>query len=338
MKQAAITGEKKAALVDGAMLEPFDDWVLVKVHAAPMCTEYKRFLSGEPTDQLGHEAAGEVVGLAQPGRLRLGDRVVAMPLHGCGCCALCIAGDYIHCGNVITVGPGAQVVKGQATYAQYILKPDWLLPKIPDDVSYEMGALACCGLGASFGAMQLMEVDSFTTLLVTGAGPVGLGAVVNARYRGARVIVVESVPYRMALAQELGAEVVLPPEGAETLARIMALTGGRGVDCALDCSGTVAAQRLCIDAARRKGKVAFVGECMDDLPVKVSPDMIRKGLTLIGSWHYNLGDFEQLMQVIRHSPQAGKLITHRFAMSDIQGAFECSISRQSGKIILNPWS
>lgn len=338
MKQAAILGPSSAALIDTPDPTPFDDWVVVKVHAAPMCTEYKSFLSGEPTQSLGHEAAGEVVAVAQPGRLKVGDRVVAMPLYGCGCCALCVSGDYIHCQDVLKGGAFAPAFHGTATYAQYIVKPDWLLPKIPEGVTYDRAALACCGLGASFGAMQLMEVDGFTTILITGAGPVGLGAVVNARFRGARVIVVESVPYRAAKAEGLGAEVVLDPTDPDTLARILSLTQGKGVDCALDCSGTVPAQRLCIEATRRKGRVAFVGECHDDLNLKISPDMIRKGLTLMGSWHYNLGDFGRLMQVIKAAPQLDQFVTHHFPMSEIQAAFDCSVSRQSGKIILNPWA
>ena len=338
MKQAAILAERRAGLVDTPDPVPFDDWVVVKVHAAPMCTEYKSFLSGAPTQSLGHEAAGEVVAIAQPGRLKVGDRVVAMPLYGCGCCQLCVSGDYIHCQDVLKEGAFAPGFHGNATFAQYIVKPDWLLPKIPDGVPYDRAALACCGLGASFGAMQLMQVDAFSTILITGAGPVGLGAVVNARFRGARVIVVESVPYRAAKALELGAEVVLDPRDPDTPAHILHLTQGRGVDCALDCSGTVPGQRLCVDAARRKGRAAFVGDCSDDLGIKISPDMIRKGLTLMGSWHYNLGDFSKLMQVIQHAPQVDQLVTHRFPISDIQAAFECSISRQSGKILLDPWA
>jgi L-iditol 2-dehydrogenase len=337
MKQAAILSERRAALVDRPEPEPHDNWVVVKVHAAPMCTEYRSFLAGTPTDALGHEAAGEVVAVARPGRVKVGDRVVAMPLYGCGCCALCVGGDYIHCQDVLQGAAFAPGGPGHPTYAQYITKPDWLLPLIPDDVPYDHAALACCGLGASFGAMQLMAVNAFTTILITGAGPVGLGAVVNARFRGARVIVVESIPYRTEKALALGAEAVLDPADPAILETVLALTS-IGVDCALDCSGTVAAQRLCIDATRRKGKVAFVGECHDDLKLQISPDMIRKGLTLMGSWHYNLADFGKLMQVIQRSPLIDRLITHRFPMSRIQDAFDCSISRQSGKIILDPWA
>lgn len=338
MKQVAITGERQAVLVDRPELQPVDNWVVVKVHAAPMCTEYKRFLSGEPTDALGHEAAGEVVAVAQPGRVKVGDRVVAMPLYGCGVCPLCVSGDYIHCENVQSIGDSVTYNQGRATYAQYLLKQDWLLPKIPDGVSYERASLACCGLGPSYGAMKLMGVDAFTTILITGAGPVGLGAVVNARFRRARVIVVESVPYRAERAMQMGAEAVLDPRDKTIVAQIRQLTDGRGVDCALECSGIPQAQRLCIDATRRKGKVAFIGECMDELAIRISPDMIRKGLTLLGAWHYNLNEFPNVMQVIQHSPLIDLLISHTFPMSCVQEAFECSISRESAKIILNPWA
>ncbi len=338
MQQVAIRGERQALVVETPDLEPFDNWAVVKVHAAPMCTEYKLFLSGEPADALGHEAAGEVVAVAQPGRVQVGDRVVAMPLYGCGVCPLCVAGDYIHCEQVQSIGPNVTYRKGRATYAQYLLKPDWLLPKIPDGVSYAHAALACCGLGPSYGAMQQMGVDAFTTILITGAGPVGLGAVVNARFRGARVIVAEMAPWRAERALQMGAEAVLDPRDQEIVAWIRRLTEGRGVDCALECSGTTAGERLCIDATRRKGTVAFIGECMDDLAVRISPDLIRKGLTLLGSWHYNLNEFLNVMQVIQRSPLLDLLISHTFPMSRVQEAFACSISRDSAKIILDPWA
>jgi threonine dehydrogenase-like Zn-dependent dehydrogenase len=149
---------------------------------------------------------------------------------------------------------------------------------------------------------------------------------------------VEPIPFRAERARQLGAATVLDPRDPDILAQIRALTGGRGVDYALDCSGNVLAQRLCIDATRRKGKVAFIGECQDDLTIRISPDMIRKGLTLVGSWHYNLNDFPKVMQVIQHSPVINLLISHTFPMSQIQEAFECSTSQASAKIILNPWA
>ncbi|MBN1937669.1 MAG: zinc-binding dehydrogenase [Anaerolineae bacterium] len=338
MKKAVILGERQAGLVEAPTPQAKEDWALVKVQRIPMCTEYKVFVAGRKSEFLGHEAVGEVVEVAQPCRVAVGERVVVQPLMACGQCVLCIAGDYIHCQNAIDIKAFTGSPEGSATYAQYVLKPSWMLSKIPDGVSYEMAGLALCALGPSFGGLDAMQVDAFDTVLITGLGPVGLGGVVNARYRGARVIAVESIPYRVEKARQLGADAVIDPRDPDALAQIMELTHGLGVDKALDCSGVVAAQRLCIDAARRKGQVTFVGECSDPLPIVVSPDMIRKGLTLRGSWHYNLNLYPRVMQVIQRSPLAAELISHRFGMNQVQQALEVSASHQCAKIMLDPWA
>jgi L-iditol 2-dehydrogenase len=88
---------------------------------------------------------------------------------------------------------------------------------------------------------------------------------------------------------------------------------------------------------RRLGRIAFVGECQDETVLHVSPDLIRKGLTLIGSWHYNLFLFDRIMQVIQQTPGVSALISHVIPMTDIQGAFELSASHASANIILRPW-
>ena len=112
-----------------------------------------------------------------------------------------------------------------------------------------------------------------------------------------------------------------------------------GVDASLDCSGVPEAQRICIDATRRRGQMAFVGECYHrKLEITVSPDMIRKGLTLHGSWHYNLGDFPGVIDVIRRSPLATRLVSHRLPLRCIQDAMELSASQQCAKILLQPWA
>jgi L-iditol 2-dehydrogenase len=338
MKKAVILGERRAGLAEVPDPQPKEDWALVRVLVAPMCTEYKMFVGGHRAEFLGHEAAGEVAAVAQPCRVKPGDRVVVMPQYPCGTCPLCLAGEYIHCENCPDFAGFTGSSEGSATYAQYLLKPSWLLPRVPDGVSYEHASLACCALGPAFGAFDLMGVDAFDTVLITGLGPVGLGGVVNARYRGACVIGVESHPWRVERAKELGAAAVLDPNDPDCLRQIRDLTGGRGVDKALDCSGVPAAHRLCIDAARRKGHVAFVGECGDETRIRVSPDMIRKGLTLHGSWHYNLALVPAVMKVIVESQAVlDRLISHVFPMSRIQEAFETSASHDCAKILLKPW-
>ncbi|MCH8293009.1 zinc-binding dehydrogenase [Candidatus Poribacteria bacterium] len=337
MKVAAIFDDGKAGLVEKPDLTPKEDFVVVKVHAVPMCTEYKGFKAGRPGEGFGHEAAGEVVEVAQPGQVKVGDRVVVQCGSGCGRCPMCLIGEVIHCQS----GRRARAVTGQqtfGTYSQYVLKQDWLLSPIPDGISYEHASLACCGVGPTFGAMQQMQVDALDTVLITGLGPVGLGGVINGHYRNARVIGIESHPYRANLAKELGAEAVLNPNDEDVLEQIMDLTNGVGVDKAIDCSGASQAHRLMVDALRRKGQACFIGEG-GEFPLGASRDMIRKGLVLRGSWHYNLGGYPKLIKVIQESAeQLGKFITHTFPMSQVQQAWELQTTGECGKVVMDPWA
>jgi len=342
MRKAVILGERKAGLVEMPIPKPKEDWVLVRMQVIPMCTEYKAWLRGEGNADsrmniLGHEGAGEVVEVAQPCGVKVGDRVVLMGAGPCGRCEYCRSGNFLHCSNRIDYSEFTGEKEPTGAYAQYRLGSAWLCPKIPDNVSFEKGAMAWCGLGPSFGAMQTMGVGAFDAMLITGAGPVGLGAVVNATYRGARVILVEKEPWRIERAKAMGVKTAFLPDEEGLVAKIKEQTDGLGVTCALDCAGVVASERLCIDATRAKGKVCFIAECSDKLAITVSPDMIRKGLTIIGQWHYSLNDFPQIMQVIRESPLLDLLISHRFPMSQVQEALALSATHQCGKILLDPW-
>lgn len=337
MIQATISGKRKVEFVELPDPVPIADWALVKVHASALCTEYKAYVAGRKLPIMGHEGTGEVVAVAQPGLVNVGDRVVILPQYPCGTCALCLSGDYVYCEESYNFMEFNGSNSGAGTFAHYTLKPSWLLPRIPDDITYEEATLAIDGVGASFGGMEAINVTSRDTLLVTGLGPVGLGAIVNAKYRGARVIGVEPAPWRANLAREMGADGVLDPTDDDILEQVLNLTDGRGVDCAIDCSGRVASERLCIDATRRRGRVAFVGECGDDLTLRVSSDMIRKGLTVVGSWLYNRADYPKVMQVIRESPLTVKLISHQMPMSQIQEAFEILARGESAKIVVDPW-
>ena len=338
MLQATISGQRQVEFVTLPDPQPTAGWALVKIHASALCTEYKAYLQGRKLPIIGHEGAGEVVAVAQPSSVDVGDRVVVLPQYPCGKCVLCMAGDYIYCEDNVDFEAFTGSVSGSGTFAHYTLKPAWLLPKIPDDVTYAKATMAIDGIGASFGGFEAINVNAQNTVLVTGLGPVGLGAIVNARYRNARVIGVEPAPWRAQRALDMGADAVLDPQDTNILAQIRDLTDGRGVDCAIDCSGRVSAERLCIDATRRRGRVAFVGECSDDLTIKASPDMIRKGLTVVGSWLYNRADYPKVMKVIQESPLIDLLISHEMPMREIQDAFEMLARGESAKIVVDPWT
>ncbi len=334
MKVVAITGAKECALIEKPDPKIKDDFVKVKIVVAPMCTEYKAYLGGNRSDCLGHEAAGEVVEVARPGRVKVGDRVVVMPQYPCGKCDLCVTGDYIHCEHCVDPLAACGSQTGVATYAQYCIKPDWLLLPIPEGMSYEHAAMTCCGLGPSFGAAQRLGMGIGDTVLIAGLGPVGLGGIINCVKRGATVIGLDSQPYRSRLARELGAKTVISPTDPDALAQVKALTGGRGVDMAIDCTGNPQAQKFCVEAARRRGQVAFIG-WGGHLELG---NMIPQGLTLHGVWHWRLPDAPQFMRLVADAaPLLDKLITHRFPMSRVKEGFELQATGDCGKVLLDPW-
>ncbi len=199
--------------------------------------------------------------------------------------------------------------------------------------------MACCGLGPTFGALDRLRVRGGETVLITGMGPVGLGGVICATHMGAEVIAVESHPYRTAMAKELGVDNVIDPGDEHAVEHIRELTGGIGVDKAVDCSGSSAAHRLCIDALRRRGGLAFVGESGGDTRLVVSPDMIRKGINLMGSWHYNMKGALDIMGIIaRNGKKLDRFITHRFPIDEIQHAWETQVTGECAKVVIQPWN
>ncbi len=337
MKVVAKFAPESAGLIDKPDPVAQDEFVVIKIHSAPMCTEYKTFKDEGKNDSFGHEAAGEVVEIAQTGTVRVGDRVVVMPHYPCGKCQLCLAGEYAHCQNDHKNPNIPKQTRVTATYAQYILKKDWQLVPIPEELSYHHAGMACCGLGSTSNAMRLMNVNPLDTVLITGMGPVGLGGVINALYRGAQVIAVESNRYRADLAKKLGAEHVINPQDEDTANQILELTQGRGIDKGVECSGTSGAVQLLIDVTRPKGHIALIGG-IREVAIQ-GGNIINKGLTLHGTRHYNLTDTLAMMQMITHiKEQLDTFITHIFPMSQIQKAWTLQCTNNCGKVILEPWA
>ena len=308
---------------------PDREWVVVKIEASPICGSDKRaFLSVDPVRTAGHEGAGIVVAARGSSLLKEGDRVILNPLSGCGVCSSCRSGNYIYCQDKPPY---------HTHFAQYVLIQDFVCSKLPDDLSYEVGSLACCGLGPAFSSLKRLQVRGFDNVLITGLGPVGMGAVTIAKFLGARVIAVDRIPFRKNMASEMGADVVLDPDDPDVLEQIREASGRAPLLKAIDASGSPMAERLCLDAMAPGGAVSFIGENHDGLTIQPSKDFIRKGLTLIGSWHMNLADREDIYALLRRSPVVSRMITHTFGFSQVQTAFEQFMSGESCKVVLKPW-
>ena len=336
MKTVVIQGTKKVRVIEAPTPKSDDHFVLVKIHSAPMCTEYRKYFRGDECTNPGHEAAGEVAKAFGGSKVKAGDRVIVMPQYPCGHCELCRQGDYIHCENIVDPLAKNKIEYGTGTFAEYVLKPDWLLIPIPDDISYDEAAMACCALGPALGAGIALNIGPADTVLVTGLGPVGLGAVIVAKYSGARVIGAGRNEYRRSLAFQLGADLVLDPDDGAIQEKISAFTDGTGDGKVIECSGSEVHQRLAITTAKRKGHVAFIGES-SDFTMDISRDLLRKGLTLHGIWHWNLNDAPEMIRLIRASKEKlQRLITHRFPLDKVEQAFELQQTANCGKVILQP--
>ncbi len=116
MKKVKITGKKKSQIVSVNDPGAKENWALVKIIVAPMCTEYKSFIAGTLVECLGHEAAGEVVEAPSDADVKVGDRVVVMPQYPCGNCELCLSGDYIYCENGYDLCVNATKRRGQVAF------------------------------------------------------------------------------------------------------------------------------------------------------------------------------------------------------------------------------
>ena len=333
MRAAAITAPGKIEVLDQPRPVASGDLVVVEVLIAPMCTEFKNRKGGQVSDVVGHEATGIVVDAGTSRILEEGDRVVVMPHYGCGVCEYCTSGDHMHCLNQRDVLAETGQEYGTATYSQYLLKPDWLCAKIPDDLSLEHAAMATCGFGPTFASLQRMNVGALDTLLVSGLGPVGQGAVIQGAVRGARVFGVETHPYRTELAYKLGAERVFNPMEEDVVEEIRRATGGSGVDAAIETSGAPGAPRTAALATRRRGQVCFI--TWNDIEL---PNLVPLGLTIHGIWHWNhLTMAAKMWESIRQAgPRIDTLITHSMPLEDVSDAMDIQDTGACGKIYLLP--
>ena len=336
MKVVALAN-RKAWLVDTPEPKAGPGEVVVKIVAAPICgSNMGAYFGAEEVVNDGHEGAGEVVAVGTGAQLQRGDRVMMQPLPGCGDCDDCQRGDAIYC---------AHRGEPHGMFAQYTVQKDRLCVKLPDAVDCVHGSLMGCALGPGYDALKQLGLAArlgkpavAPPLVVTGLGPVGLGAVALATWQGARVIALDPVAWRRERALALGAGATFDPTEADILDILTDEIAGTGPSFGIDASGNAAAERLLIDLATVRGRIAFVGENHDTIPVSPSRDLIRKGLTLIGCWHMNVNDTPDLIRFLTDAPaKADLLISHTFGFSEVQEAFDTFASRESAKVILNPW-
>jgi threonine dehydrogenase-like Zn-dependent dehydrogenase len=343
MRGVVFLGERKLELREFPDPTPGPGEVVLEIKASGMCGSdlhpYRAArgsaaaaalgLGGDRSPVIGgHEPCG-VVAAVGPGvaGIQVGERVMNHHYRGCGRCRHCRAGWSQLCrGGIVVYG-----MTGHGAHAPYMKVPASTLVPLPVEVSFEEGAAISCGTGTAYGALKRLDVSGRDTLAVFGQGPVGLSATMLGKAMGARVVAIDLSPERRALAGELGADVVLDPVADEPVAALRALTHGEGVEAALDCSGHADARLAAVRSACTWGRVCFVGEG-GTVTLDVSPDLIRKQLTLLASWTFSaVGQEECARFVADRKVPLKRLLTHRFALEQADEAYRLFDTQTTGK-------
>lgn len=204
---------------------------------------------------LGHEYSGTVLSVGEGvDHVHEGDRVAGMPLISCHACYHCVRGDQHLCQTMACTGLSYQ----WGAIAENAIVPGHQLTLLSDDLSLQQGALIEPAAVALY-AVERARLLAGDTVLITGLGPIGALAAMGARALGAGLILaVEPNQHRASRSADYGVDRVLPA-GPETADQVMDLTGGVGVDAAIECSGTEAGLNTGVDSVRAKGIVVQAG-------------------------------------------------------------------------------
>jgi len=258
--------------------------------------------------------------------------VVLYHISGCGVCEDCNAGYMISCHSTRRAAYGWQRDGG---HAQYLLAEENTCIALPDNLTYVDGALVACGFGTAWEALTRIGVNGRDRLLITGLGPVGLAAAMLGKALGAyQVIGVDTSPGRIKLAQDLGLVDEAFLSDGDALDRIKKLTGGKGCETSVDCSGAAPARKLALQGTRQWGRCAFVGEG-NDVQFDVSPLLIHPQITLYGSWVTSLPHMEELVERLSlWNLHPEKTVTHRFTLDQAAEAYDVADKGQSGKVTI----
>lgn len=313
---------------------PEGDEVVVRVEAAAICGSDLHGLYERPDEREfvpGHEGAGVVVAVDGARTLKEGDRVCTTAVWPCGVCEMCRAGYTIYCRD----RKGVYGFGLDGVHAEYVRMSERSLLRLPDALTFEQGCLILDPVGTPYHAHKRMGTNATHTVGVFGLGPMGLGAVCVAAHLGARVIGVEPIAYRRDLARKLGAAETVDPGEGDVVAQIRELTGGWGLDRALECSGKAEPLHAALDLLRPFGHVAIVGENWE-ATIRPSEHFCRKEITLSGSTCFPLGEFDEILRCFEAGLPAADMITHRFTIEQADEAWRTFAGGQTGKVIFVP--
>ena len=347
MRGAVFLGNRNIEIRNFPDPSPAAGEVVIEMKASGMCGSDLKFYRSPPGEAqkalglggdadpfiAGHEPCGVVVargaGVAER-EAPIGQRVMDHHYAGCGVCGHCRLGWSQLCREGIVV----YGVTANGGHAEYLKVPVRTLVPLPDELSFAEGAAVACGTGTAYGALRRMRLAGGSTLAVFGQGPVGISATLLGAKMGARVIAVETNDERLALARQFGADATVNSAKEDAEKELRELTRGIGVDLALDCSGVAAARLAAVRSTKTWGTVCFVGEG-GEVTLDVSRDLLRKQLTLIGSWTFSaMGQAECARFVADNKIGLERVYTHRWKLDQAGEAYRVFDAQSSGKGVI----
>ena len=341
MAAAYLPGNSTVEMRTVPVPTPSHGEVLLRVKASTICGSdiraiYHQHLGKGPEGYqgviAGHEPCGQIVSTG-PGcrRFKEGDRVIVYHISGCGVCNDCRRGYMISCtSEQYRRAYGWQRDGGMA---EYMVAEEKDLVALPDELSYADGAQVACGFGTVYEGLEKIGIDGNHAVLIMGLGPVGLATAALSRKLGAQKIIgIDVIPERMKIAQDLNLCDEVLASGPDNIAEVKKLTGGQGVERAIDCSANNVARATAIRATRKWGRIVFIGEG-GTVEINPSPDMIHDQKTVYGSWVTSIWLMEELVErLVRWNLHPADIITHRFPLRLASEAYALMASGKCGKV------
>jgi alcohol dehydrogenase len=348
MKVVAFRGMNRLVLEERSKPVPRAGQAVIRITTTTICGTDVHIVRGEyPVREglvLGHEPVGVIDALGEglEPEYHVGQRVVVGAITPCGQCFYCLNGSHAQCGGPMGGWRFGNTIDG--AWAEYLLVPDARanLAPVPDTLTDEQVVLVPDIFSTGLSGAESGDVRVGDAVAVFAQGPIGLCATLGAQLRGAALIIaVDSVPERLEMARRFGANVVVNHREQDPVAEIKRLTDGRGVDVAIEALGRQETFENALRAIRPGGTLSSLGVYSGKL---VAPyEAIYAGLgdqrivtTLCPGGKERM---RRLMAMVAHERiDLSPLVTHRFALDDIDHAFDVFSHQREGvlKVALHP--
>jgi L-iditol 2-dehydrogenase len=317
--------------------------VLVQVAACGICGSDVHGYDGSsgrriPPLVMGHEAAGIIAEVGEGvSRFAVGDRVTFDSTVYCGACNYCLSGQINLCDNRQVVGVSTPDFRRAGAFAEFVTVPEHIIYKLPDELSFAEAAMLEA-VSVALHAVAVSDLKGGETVLVLGAGMIGLLILQAARAAGcSRILVADVDATRLKLAKESGADETILASGEEMVRQVWQLTNGIGVDGVLEAVGRDETVSASIDAVRKGGTVTLVGNITPQVMLPLQK-VVSRQIRLQGSCA-SAGEYPQAIELISSGKiRVTPLITAIAPLSEGARWFERLHSREPNlmKIVIDP--